>query len=205
MGDLPFAYITLYPLLFWLLALILGGGLGWLVALLLRLVYRSWPMGRSILMILPWRAVSFALLWLLWSPFFIFLFRIRELPAFMYDFLQMGLSLPLVALILTVAVLVHHWFPSGLFVRLASEARTLAVATVMIGTLAVGANPSENFVRLIRMAIASTFDTGIVWQGWLYIFLAMLAFDLLPGIVQMVVALVGSKKKTEGALQDSSD
>ncbi|KAF0106802.1 MAG: hypothetical protein FD146_2394 [Anaerolineaceae bacterium] len=196
MDTLPFAYITLYPLVFWLGGLVVGGGLGWAVALLCRAIYRAWPAGRSVLMLAPWRAVIFALLWVLWSPFFYFMLRIRELPRATYDFMQIGTSLLLLAFILAIAVLVRHWFPSTLAVRLVSEARTLAVAAVMVATLGIATSASENFVFVIRVAVASTFDTALIWQGWMFVFLAMLAFDLLPGILQTVLAFVTSRKKS---------
>jgi len=196
MDHLPFSYITLYPLIFWLASLVVGGGLGWLAALLLRLIFKAWPVGRNVLMLLPWRAVIFALLWMLWSPLFYYAFHIRDLPAATYDFFQIGASLVLLTFILTIAVLVRHWFPSTLGVRLVSEARTLLVVAIMVATIGIGTNPSVNFIRVIRMYIASHFDKSLVWQGWLAVFLMMSLFDFLPGVIEMGLALAADRKKS---------
>lgn len=195
MENLPFIYITLYPLLFWLIGLVVGGGLGWGTALLLRLLFKAWSPGRSKLIILPWRAVVFALLWLLWSPTFRGTIFVRELPVELYDFFQIGSSLLILAFMLTLALLIRRWFPLSLPVQLISEARTLAVAAIIVCTLAVAGNPSNNYVFIMRTQHAMSFERAILWQGWLFIFLAMLAFDLLLGLVQMLTALLQNKKK----------
>jgi hypothetical protein len=194
MDRLPFLYITAYPLIFWLTGLVVGGGLGWLAAYLLRAIFKAWPAGNSLSMILPWRTLVFTLLWMLWSPLFYFAFHVRGLPPVTYDFVQIGASLALLTFIVTLAALVRHWFPSSLVVRLVSGARSLAVVAVMVATLGIGTNASENFVHVIRVVFSTTFDTSIIWQGWLVVSLAMLTFDLLPGVLQTILAFLANRR-----------
>ena len=122
--------ISLVP---WLGGVVVGGGLGYICALVGRRLFSARPGLRRLSMLLPWRTIVVNLL-LLYSVFPIIL-RLIGVPVRSGVPAQAAIVclwvLPL-AFAFTAVVLFESWYSSPLVVRLIAGVRTLATASVAV-------------------------------------------------------------------------
>jgi len=169
--------ISLVP---WLAGVVLGGGLGYLCAILVRVLFSSFPDLSKPSMLLPWRAILMSLLLLVLSPASVAILGLGP----MAGAVVVGLSMLLLAMPLTAAILLENWYPSSLSVRLVGGLRTLATASVVVAVGAgvfggggLGSSMMES-VRLLQF--------GRALEGWLAILALAVLLDLLLGIPQLI-------------------
>ena len=117
--------ITVIP---WVVGIVVGGGAGAILALLARLLYSALPVLRKPMMLLPWRTAVMGLLALAWIPFL----SVRMGIGPEFGGVTIGLVLLLLTLTASATILVEHWHPSGLVVRLTAAARTLGISRVTL-------------------------------------------------------------------------
>ena len=169
--------ISLVP---WLAGVLLGGGLGYLYAILARALFSSLPGLHRPSMLLPWRAILMSLLLLVLSPASAAIFGIGPTAGA----IVVGLSMFLLAMPLKAAILLEYWYPSPLAVRLVAGLRTLATASVVVAAgagLFGGGGLGSSVMESIRLL-----QFGRAFEGWLVILALALMLDLLLGTLQLM-------------------
>ncbi len=179
-------------LLVWLVSCILGGGIGFGIAYLLKLFYRAVPGLRNPLMILPWRTILFGLALPFFSPIFIYL-RLLRLNSTMRPILS-GVGFLLIVLAVTAAQTLDHWQPSNLAVRLTGLARTLAVACGFLLAI-TGAMLNWGMLYFANVYLAATFKANGFWIAFGVIAGLGLLLDLILGGVQMALAYMAQNRQ----------
>ena len=173
---------VLMAVLTWLAAVVMGGGIGALIAWLLRLIFLGAPGLYKPSMLFPGRTIVAGLLYLAWSP-------IPYLLAVMPTGLELvrGLGMVILMMMVTGRLLLSYWFPSGLAVRLIALARDMVITTVIaldLAGIATGWGLGSQVIRSAR----TTFDMSLLWRGWLILTVILLAFDLPFGTIQTILA-----------------
>jgi osmoprotectant transport system permease protein len=169
--------ISLVP---WLAGVVLGGGLGYLCAILAHTLFSSLPGLCKPSMLLPWRAILMSLLLVVLSPASVAILGVGPVAGAAV----VGLSMLLLAMPLTAAILLEDWYPSPLTVRLIAGLRTLATASVVVAVGAGvfgGGGLGPSMMESIRL-----FQFGRALEGWLVILALALMLDLLLGILQLI-------------------
>jgi ABC-type proline/glycine betaine transport system permease subunit len=131
-------------------------------------------------MLLPWRTVAVTLSLLsFYTPVLVGLGTVAGA-------IIVGLFVFVFALPFTVTVLLEHWYPSPLGVRLIAGARTLAVASVAVALAAffVGGGGAGWLV----MQGISVSDYSQVFEGLSIVVLLALTFDIALGALQVAFA-----------------
>jgi hypothetical protein len=180
-----------------LAGLLVGGGLGVLFAYLLKMLYKAAPGLHPPLMLLPWRTVLFSVVLFFVTPMALFLYRNFE-PGSLMTALYPGMAFILLALFYALDTTLNHWLPSGLGVRLTALARTLAVASGVVVAVGVG-NLGAGILWHARMMQASTFKPDGFWIMLGVVMGLGLVFDLLLGVVQMLLAYAGKRRAAKQA------
>ncbi len=175
-----------------LAGLLVGGGLGVLFAYLLKSLYKAAPGLRPPLMLLPWRTVLFAVVLFFVSPMAFFLIRNFEPKGFLTG-IYPGLVLILLTFFFALETALNHWLPINLGARLTALARTLAVASGILVAISVE-YLSTGILRFARMMVASTFKPDGFWIMLGVVMGLGLAFDLLLGVVQMLLVYAEKKR-----------
>jgi hypothetical protein len=164
---------------------LIGGGLGFLFAGLLRQLYRAVPGLRLPSMVLPWRTLIFGFVLFFSSPM-----AILMVPSLTPE--QSAVLYPALVFILLVFFFVVHealnqWNPVPPVLRRVGLARTFAVAGGVI--IAIGANAAgAGILGYAQRMFSQTFRPDGYWIAWGIVMGLGLLFDLLLGIVQMLLA-----------------
>jgi hypothetical protein len=181
-----------------LAGLLVGGGLGVLFAYLLKMLYKAAPGLHPPLMLLPWRTVLFSVVMFFISPMAFFLFRDFE-PKGPLAGVYPGLVFVLIAYFYALDTVLNHWLPIGLGSRLVALARTLAVACGVL--VAIGSETVEaGIMRYAHLELARTFKLDAFWTAMGIVMGLGLAFDLLLGLVQMLLVYAEKKRAAKQAL-----
>ena len=122
----------LMSLIPWVVGMIVGGGLGVICALLVHFLFSTLPGLRWPSALFPWRTVVMGLLVVVWTPFIVA--RLGLGPT--AGGVMVGLSVLLLGFSVIGGMLVEHWHPAPLAVRLIGGGRTLVTGAAV---LAVGA------------------------------------------------------------------
>lgn len=183
--------ITVVP---WIVGMIIGGGLGTIVALMVHLLFSAVPGLRRPSMLLPWRTLVMGLLVFVWTPFLVA--RVGIGPE--YGGVTVGLVLLLLTMMVSTTVLMEHWHPEKLAVRLVAGARTLAGASqvIAVGVGFIGGGG----IGFIMMQGIRLLDTSLAWRGVGIVIGLTLVLDVVIGAVQMGLSylLGGSTGKLKG-------
>ncbi len=170
--------ISLAP---WLVGIVVGGGLGYACALAARLLISALPGLRSASMLLPWR--TFAVTVPLLSPLIPVVLGLGTLAGAT----MVALFVLLVALPFTASTLVEHWYPSPLAVHLIGGFRSLAAASVAVGTWIPMVAGSGGAGVLIFREGWQLLDYSLMLQGLCLTALLALLADVLLGAVQCLL------------------
>jgi hypothetical protein len=168
--------ITVIP---WIVGMIVGGGLGAIVALMAHLLFSAVPGLRRPSMLLPWRTLVMGLLVFVWTPFLVTHLGIGP----EYGGVTVGLVLLLLTMMVSTTVLIEHWHPERLAVRLIARARTLAGASqvIAVGVGFIGGGG----IGFIMMQGMRLLDTSLAWRGGGIVVGLTLVLDMVIGVVQM--------------------
>jgi hypothetical protein len=181
-------------LLVLLVGIVTGGGLGFLLAWLSRLLFMTNPGLRPVLMMVPGRTVLFSLV----------LFFGSAISSTIMASIPQGLGAavsPVMAFALLVCFLIavealNQWLPDGPAVRWTGLARTLAVASGVI--VAIGENATgSGILGYARIITSQTFKPDAYWTALGVVMGVGLLFDLGLGTVQMLLAVAEKKKATK--------
>jgi hypothetical protein len=170
--------ISLAP---WLVGVVLGGGLGYACALAARVLICALPGLRSASMLLPWR--TFAVAVPLLSPLIPVVLGLGTLAGAT----MVALFVLLVSLPFTASTLLEHWYPSPLGVRLISGFRSLAAASVAVGTWIPMVAGSGGAGVLIFREGWQLLDYSLVLRGLCVVALLALVADVLLGVLQCLL------------------
>lgn len=182
----------LLTVLITLIGLLVGGGLGFLFAWLFRLLYKAVPGLQPPLMLFPWRTILFAAVFFFFSPMAFLLIRGFE-PEGLFTAVYSGLVFALMAFFFTLDTALAHWLSTTLGVRLTALARSLAVASGLF--VAFGSETfSAGILLYAHMQFARTFKPDAFWVALGVVMGLGLVFDLLLGLVQMLLAYKERKK-----------
>jgi hypothetical protein len=165
----------------WLAGILVGGGLGYAVAYLLRDLFTSKPHLRRAATIVPWRAIVLGILLFVWSPFF----PIRLGLGTASTMVMVGLFVVLLWLPFTVGALLHQWFPASLGARLLGGSRSLAMAA-MAAALAAGFFTGGG-VGPYLMQQLNLLQWGQAVRGLLTVVVLAMIVDLLLGILLFAI------------------
>lgn len=175
-----------------LAGLLIGGGLGIFTAWLLKLLFQTAPGLRPPLMLVPWRTILFGFVLVFCSPVAILVIRnIR--PGGAMAGLYPGLAFLAIVFFFVSDGALNLWLPTGLSTRMAGLVRTLAVGCGVIVTIGL-TNSGMGIMYYARLQIARTFDFGSMWIVVGVVMGMGLVFDLLLGIVQMLMIYAERKK-----------
>ncbi len=174
---------------------IIGGGLGVLVARLLQLLYKAAPGLRHPLFLLPWRTLLFGLVLFFCSPIAIFI-----IPSIFQKPFYPALVFILVVLSFVSSEALIHWLPTAPPVRWIGLARTFTIACGVIVAISANAAGSGILVFAYNMS-SSTFKPDAYWIALGVVMGLGLVFDLLLGIVQMLLAQAADKKAAKLSAQ----
>jgi hypothetical protein len=170
--------ISLAP---WLVGVVVGGGLGYACALAARVLISALPGLRSASMLLPWR--TFAVTVPLLSPLIPVVLGLGILAGAT----MVALLVLLVALPFTASTLLEHWYPSPLAVRLIGGFRTLAVASVAVGTWIPMVAGSGGAGVLIFREGWQLLDYSLMLRGLCLTALLALLADVLLGALRCLL------------------
>lgn len=166
--------ISLLP---WLVGVLLGGSLGYICARGIRCLFSTLPGLHRPSTLLPWRTVMMALPLL--SPLIPVLIGLGVVAgATAVGALVFVFALPFIA-----GTVLECWYPSTPDVRLVGGIRTLAVASVIVATLAPLATDSGGAGVLIYEGFQSL-DYAQMGRGLALVILLSLIIDLLLGALQ---------------------
>ncbi len=173
-------WLTLVP---WLIGIVLGGSLGHLVAFFLRRYFETYLSLRTWLTLLPWRtSVAFMLLMAIYSP--------QLLRYFGLGFTTALIKLSIVSFTLSLTFTIYIFLvlqeTPAIFLRLVSVARTMAVAMAYFAITAVDVGAGGAGV-LINDALVKL-DSGIFFDGVFVVVLVSVVFDVLIGVIQILVS-----------------
>ena len=168
--------ISLVP---WLIGMAIGGSIGYAWAMVARRVFTTSPSLIKPLTLLPWRTLAMALPFV--SPFIPMWTGLGTSAGILIG----GLILSVLAAPLTAVLLIERWYSQPLRVHLIVGARTLAVASPIIATAAgmVGGGGAGYLI----MQGMNLLDRSQIFTGVWSVVLMALAFDILIGIVEMLL------------------
>jgi hypothetical protein len=175
--------ISLIP---WIAALIIGGGLGYLIAILIRRAVQRFPRIRTFLILFPWRSViAWIALVAISSPVLLIKYGLGPRS-------QIATNVTVLFLIVfpwSIQTFLGSWFPSAGGEKAFSIARTLGVLSLTITTI-------------LRFGIgiyiergASLGDLTIMSRGFGIVGVLLLVLDILLGLIQLVVLRNSSLRK----------
>ena len=165
----------------WLGGIIVGGGLGYASAYLLRDIFTSKPHLRRAATIVPWRAIVLGILLFACSPFIPIRLGLGTASAMVV----VGLFVVLLWLPFTVGVLLHQWAPASLEARLLGGSRSLAMAA-MAAALVVGVLTGGGTGPYLMQQL-NLLQWGQFFRGTLTLAALAMIVDLLLGILQFVI------------------
>jgi ABC-type proline/glycine betaine transport system permease subunit len=170
--------ISLVP---WLVGVVVGGSLGYICARGIRGLFSALPGLRRPSTLLPWRTVVMTLPLLF--PLIPALVGLGVVAgATMVGFFVFVFALPFIA-----GIVLEHWYPSTPNVRLVGGIRTLAVASVIVATLAPVVTGSGGAGVLIREGYQSV-DYARMLRGLALVIVLSLIGDLLLGALQFLLS-----------------
>ena len=183
----------------WFVAVLVGGGLGYVFAVVMRRAYTRRPRLRRASTLLPWRTLAVTLTLIVLSPL---------IPVFMGLGTAAGATLVALfvlvwALPSTAGAVLDHWYPASLTGRLIGAFRTLATATVAIVILTPAVAGSGGAGRLIFQEGWQVLDYPQVVRGFLVVVLLALVIDLLLGGLQLLLPRP-SKRFGRGSLRSGN-
>jgi hypothetical protein len=180
--------ISLVP---WLAGVVVGGGLGYVCALVARRLFSTFPGLRKASMLLPWRTVSVTLPLL--SPLVV----IPVGLGIVAGAVMVGLFVLLFALPFTMAILLEQWYPSPLVVRFIARARTLATASVAVAAIGPPMAGGGGAGVLIFQQGMRLLDYAQMFRGFSTVVFLALMIDVLLGVLQLLFSRT-SKSQQEG-------
>ena len=193
MSQVIFQHIVVTVIVI-LAGFLLGGGLGWLLARLLKTLYDAWPGLRLPFLMLPWRSFLVFVFLIFASPIAVYPFVIPQIPAA----LSSAILFTLLTLFFVADEMLACWLHSGFAVRLVKLGRTLAVFGSGIVALVGLFSQSGILNEAVRMT-AVTFTPRGLQLALAAIIGVSLIFDLLLGAAQMRLAYVEMKGAEESA------
>ena len=172
--------ISLAP---WFVAVLVGGGLGYVLAVGMRHLYVRFPGLGLASTLLPWRTLAMMLTFVALSPAVPVFIGLGPLAgAIMVVLFAFVWALPC-----TASAVLDHWYPSSLTGRLIGGFRTLATAAVGIATLTAAMAGGGGAGRLISPEGWQVLDYPQVVTGFLVVALLALVIDLLLGSLQLLL------------------
>jgi ABC-type proline/glycine betaine transport system permease subunit len=173
------ALISLVP---WLVAVVVAGGLGYICAREIRSLFSTLPGLRTGSMLLPWRTIVMTL-----PLLFPFIPAIIGLGVFagttVVGFYVFILAWPFIT-----STVLERWYPSRPDVRLVGGIRTLAVASVIVATLAPLVTGSGGAGVLIFREGYQSLDYARMLRGFAVVVLLSLISDLFLGALQFLLS-----------------
>lgn len=165
----------------WLIGVVVGGGLGYACALVVRRAISYHPGLCQAALLLPWRTVAVVLgLIVLMSRLTVERLGMGVLAGQV----SMGFFILVFALPFTVSTLLEYWSPSALVVRLISKARMLALVSVAVAVMASWWGSGGAGV-LIWQGLRNL-DDAQLFRGFSIVAIWALIIDVLLGALQLV-------------------
>jgi hypothetical protein len=183
--------ISLVP---WLAGVVVGGGLGYVCALVARRLFSTFPGLRKASMLLPWRTVSVTLPLL--SPLVV----IPVGLGIVAGAVMVGLFVLLFALPFTMAILLEQWYPSPLVVRFIARARTLATASVAVAAIGPPMAGGGGAGVLIFQQGMRLLDYAQMFRGFSTVVFLALTIDVLLGVLQLLFARTSKSQPVQEGL-----
>lgn len=192
--NIPSVFLNhvLLSIIPWVAGGLIGGGLGYLLALAMRPL-GSRPGPRRALKLLPWRTIAFALVAIALNsayPFILLSPMLRSVLHVKGFFVHVTLSISIAVFALaspfTTSIIAGYWFPPSLGERLVAGARTLGVASAVLALTASywGVSSPGHLIAIAMHA----FDYSRVWLGYSIMVSTALIVDLVMGLIQMAIA-----------------
>lgn len=195
--DFPTVFLNhlLLSIVPWVAGGLIGGSLGYLLALAIRPLQARAGLYR-VLRLVPWRTISFVLAAIAVNPIYPIILLFHLGPSLgsvfpysvflIYALASLSFLIFALALPFTTSIVTSYWFPPSLRERLVAGARTLGVASVVLAFTAsyFGVNGAGSLMAKSKGA----FDYEGVWLGFVIIVSMALIVDLVMGVLQMVIA-----------------
>jgi len=188
----------LMSLIPWIVGVIVGGGLGVACALVVRLIFSTLPRLRWLSALIPWRTIVMGLLVVVWTPFIVARFGLGPTAGGA----MVGLSMLLLGFSVIGGMLVEHWHPSPLAVRLIGAGRTLVTGAVV---LAVGAGfVGGGGIGFVVMQAFRLLEYRMAWTGIGAVVGLLLVLDLAFGVPQVIVGYVVESRRLGEKAEDEA-
>ncbi len=159
-----------------------GGVLGLLIALRVRVLFTAAPHLRRLSMLLPGRTIVLNLLILAWSPASVFLVGLGPASGLVDN----SFVIFLFTLALVTSLFLERWCPSLFAVRVIAGLRTLATTSLIVAAF-LGSDDAYGVGWSLWESLA-TLHYDEFFQVWLVLANLILILDVFLGIVQLVVA-----------------
>jgi hypothetical protein len=194
--DFPTVFLNhlLLSIVPWVAGGLIGGSLGYLIALAIRPLQSRAGLYR-VLRLLPWRTIAFVLTAMAVYAAYPFILLGPVLRSAMpgsgflvHALASISVAVLALALPFTTSIIAGYWFQPSLGERLVAGARTLGVASVVLALTAIhwGVQSAGWLI-----ATVDPFDyprAPRVWLGYGIVVSVALIVDLVMGVLQMVVA-----------------
>jgi hypothetical protein len=164
--------ISLVP---WLIVMLAGGGLGYLVATLLRRWFQGHPRALDRMVLLPWRSIAILIaLVMVNTPLMMWYFGLGTLSAS----IATGVALSVLFVPWMTSAFLHLWYPASPFRKIGSIVRTSAILAIVLPV----------FLQMgVGYFIYQTSGTPEMTLGYEVVGAMMVGVDLISGILLLFI------------------
>ena len=165
----------------WILGVIVGGGLGYLLALGFRSLITSKPNFRRALFLLPWRTGAIALLLLASVPvLYIVIWGFGPKT----DIIGIGTITMILMLCTIPSLLLDYWLPNTLRIRFVALMRSIATGSIVIANLFSLLGGSSGSMGQIALFHLRMMEKSMAIGYYMIAVVIVLVIDVLMGVLQ---------------------
>jgi hypothetical protein len=182
--------ITLGLIIF---GVIIGGGIGILIAWLLKKIYKAVPSVYLPSILFPWRSWIITIIIIYCTSIGYFIIR-NAIPNDQLAILASALIIITIVALFSAEELLNLWIESGNKVRIMGVVRTISVASGGIYAI-VSNNGASGVIRSAFNDLARTFKMDNIYLILGYLVLQAIIIDIIFGIIQMFIARGEKRQK----------
>lgn len=161
----------------WIIVMLAGGGLGYLLATLLRRWFQGHPRALDLMVLLPWRSIAMWIaLVMIDTPWMIWVFGLGTRSTI----IAIGMALAALFVPWMTSAFLHGWYPASPLRQIGSVVRTSAILAIVLPVfLQAGMG---YFIDRVSFDL----DTSKMILGYEVLGMMMVGVDLIGGILLLI-------------------